>query len=130
MLRACDSCGATMAAKSPRARFCSDRCRKRFSRSPTSKAPVTGIADVLVERHPLVVVTTQTLEDAGVLDTIAGQQAVSLARRIASPHETGSAVASLSKELQAVVRVALARVSNDDPLDELRRRRDRKRNAH
>jgi hypothetical protein len=78
---------------------------------------------------PLVRTTRQALEDAGVLDSVAGQQALLLATRMTSPHETGAAVASMSKQLQAVVAEALKSVKLRDPLDELRLRRDAKRVA-
>jgi hypothetical protein len=51
-----------------------------------------------------------------------------LASRVESPHETGSAVAALSRELRTVLDVALAGVAvAADPVDELRVLRDRKR---
>jgi hypothetical protein len=75
----------------------------------------------------LLTVTEKTLSDAGVLDTVAGQQAVELARRIGSPFETGSAVAAMSRQLQAVMTEALKFAAAEDPLDELRKRRDAKR---
>jgi hypothetical protein len=78
---------------------------------------------------PLVAATRRDLEDAGVFDTVAGQQAILLATRMTSPHETGAAVASMSKQLQAVVGEALKSVKLRDPLDELRQRRDSRRVA-
>jgi hypothetical protein len=49
--------------------------------------------------------------------------------RILNPAETGSAVAALTKQLRDTLAAALdgSEVVVADPLDELRRRRDRKR---
>jgi hypothetical protein len=56
-------------------------------------------------------------------------QCVFLAERLsASTFDTGSAVAAVSRELRATMTAALADVPvANDPLDELRARRDRKR---
>jgi hypothetical protein len=71
---------------------------------------------------------TRELEAAGRLESWAGQVALELAYRVASPHETGAAVAALAKQLTASLAVALAGVAPAaDPLDEIRARRDRKR---
>ena len=69
------------------------------------------------------------LEVGGKLGTSLGAMCVFLAERLsASTFHTGSAVAAVSRELRATMTAALAdvRVAND-PLDELRARRDRKR---
>ncbi len=56
--------------------------------------------------------------------------ALELAYRVASPHETGAAVAALARELSVSMTKALAGVDRAaDPLDEIRARRDRKRAA-
>lgn len=71
-----------------------------------------------------------TLQDADRLDTVLGQQALALAAQIVSPFQTGAGVASLSKELRAVMAEAMRGVAAAaDPVDELRRRRDAKRAA-
>jgi len=71
---------------------------------------------------------TRELEAVGRLDTVAGQVALELAYRVASPHETGAAVASLYKQFREAMAEALAGVAvAADPLDEIRARRDRKR---
>jgi hypothetical protein len=76
----------------------------------------------------LVEATQRELSDASRLETVLGRQAVELARRIASPSETGASVASLSKEFRAVMEAAMEGVGvAADPLDELRARRERKR---
>jgi len=63
------------------------------------------------------------------LDPSLRSGAPALAYRVASPHETGAAVAALARELGATMTKALAGVTPAaaDPLDEIRARRDRKR---
>jgi hypothetical protein len=61
------------------------------------------------------------------LDTALGAQALEIAARMSSPFETGSSIASLSRELRAVMNDALKNAKKvADPVDELRQRRDRK----
>lgn len=89
-----------------------------FPVQPVEDVPTGGLVDA----------TKRELETAEVLDTVLGQQALALAQRILSPASTGASVASLSKELRTVMSEATAGVKvADDPLDELRARRDRKR---
>lgn len=64
------------------------------------------------------------LEAAGRLETVLGQQAVKLAERMCSQFDTGSATASVSRELRAVMDAALAGAPKAaDSLDELANRR-------
>lgn len=137
MSRECESCGVSFGAKSPRARFCSDRCRKRAQRTPAARAVKRGVEAPVVasvaagaDRSGLFGVTSRQLEAVDRLDTVLGQQALALAARIVSPVESGASVASLSKEFRAVMAEALEGVAvAADPMDELRRRRDLKRAA-
>lgn len=92
------ACGTTFTARHPRARFCSDRCRKRKQRVgevvelPTSPAPS--------EVGPVEAVTQRDLDAAGRLDSTLGQMCLALARRIDRPGmDTGSAVASVAGRL-------------------------------
>lgn len=76
---------------------------------------------------PLVVAVRAELEAADRLGCALGQQALALAQRIGNPFDTGSAVASLSKELRAVMDAALADAPKAaDALDELAGRRQQK----
>lgn len=133
MQRKCDSCGKTYEAKRAASRFCTATCRKRAQRAPSVVAlPPPDVDDTpsTPAASGLVSATIAELEEAGRLGTVLGQQAVELAKRVSSPHETGASVASLSKELRAVMESAMEGVGvASDPLDELRARRDRKRNA-
>lgn len=78
----------------------------------------------------LVAAVTRELEQAGRLHTAASQQALLLAARLCSAsHDTGSSISALSRELTSVMEVALKDTwvgSGPDPLDQLRRRRDKK----
>ena len=130
MHRRCDSCGRYYVAKRPSSRFCGDTCRKRYQRDPSSAPPPPpeGTEPQPVDSE-LVTETRRNLESAGRLNTVIGQQAVLIAQRLASPHETGASIASLSREFRVVMESALSDVAATDPLDELRDRRDRKRAA-
>lgn len=125
LLRNCDSCGVEYLAKRAASKYCSDTCRKRGSRSPAKPRPET-------ERAPLppadlVDTTRKQLEDAGVIDTVAGQSALILAGRMAGTFDTGSAIAALNRELHATMERALSLASVvADPMDELRARRERR----
>jgi hypothetical protein len=124
MQRHCDRCGKPYEAKRPTSKYCSSSCRSRQSTNP--KASVTAIPPK-TDAAGLTAVTERQLDAANRLDTVLGQQALALAQRIASPHETGASVASLSKEFRAVMEAAMDGVNAvANPLDELRARRERK----
>ncbi len=125
MKRSCDFCGIEYEPKSPKSRFCSPRCRVRNHRSPAS-ATVTPLPVRQDAPGGLVEALRAELAVNGMVDTVQGQQALALAARIESPAETGSGVASLSKELRVVMGELAGRVVADDPLDEIRARRLRK----
>lgn len=87
-------CGAAFEAQRSTAKFCSPRCRQRSKRSPaagtssgSSKSPSA------FEK-----VTLRELKKLGKLDTMLGQQVLIIARRMANGGETGSAIASLSRD--------------------------------
>jgi hypothetical protein len=120
MIRPCDFCLEPYEAKRlDRSRFCSPRCRGRAHRAGTA---------VPVEQGPvsseLVDVVTRTLVGHDALGTPLGQLAVTLAARLDAPRQRGSTVASLSKELRAVMAEVTASSAAPDIVDELRRRRD------
>ena len=114
-MRPCDSCGKPFEGQRSTARYCSGACRKRAQRgakvTPIGSKPATG----------LVAVATRELEEAGRLETTLGQAALALAVRIAAGNDTGSAVASLTRELRATLDAALAgaRVAAS-PLEQMR----------
>ena len=119
MQRQCDSCGNPYEAKRATSRYCGSTCRVRASRGALitpirEKRPPTGPAG-LVES------VRRELEEAERLESYAGQAAVDLATRIEGGGDTGSAVASLHRELRATMAEALAgaRVARS-PLERMR----------
>ena len=106
-------CGRSFSAKSNRARYCSDRCRKRAQRGggevvelPAKVGQVEG--SVLAVAGPVVTATFDALKAADRLETPHGAMALSLARRMDEPGlDTGSALAAVSRQLDAVLVVAL-----------------------
>ena len=73
---------------------------------------------------------TRELTEVDRLDTFAGQVALELAVRMANRREMGASVASLSKQLREAMAEAMVNVAVEvSPLDEIRARRDAKRNV-
>ncbi len=129
LVRTCEACGQGLEGKRPHARFCGPACRKRGSRrsAPPNRGRTEDVA-APIEDGGLVEALRRELETAGRLDTALGQQALALAVKLASPFDTGSAMAAVSRELRAVRGEALRGAEQvADPLDELRLRRDAKR---
>lgn len=81
------------------------------------------------EDFPITRRTKAELEEIGALDTSQGQMLLALARRADSGWETGSGLASISRQMTTVMEAI--RVEHQkpevDPVDELRALRDRKR---
>lgn len=122
MARSCAGCGDSIEARHPSAKYCSDTCRQRGSRKGRQAA-----AQQLTADYPLVAAVRAELEAADRLDSALGQQAVALAQHMASPFDTGSARAAVSRELRAVMDAALADAPKAaDALDELASRRQQK----
>lgn len=96
------TCGTTFEARNPRAKYCSDRCRKQAQRGGkvvVIPEPARTPAGGEVERT-----TTAALSEAGRLDTPLGAMCVALARRIDGPTmDTGSAVAALAARLSELL---------------------------
>jgi hypothetical protein len=123
MQRPCDACGEPYQAQRASSRFCSSRCRVRFHAAGGGKVAELPV----LSQGPLEAATARRLEAVGRLDSVLGQQALMLARRLDAPGEPGAAVASLSRELRAVMVEALEGVAAQaDDLDELKARRERK----
>lgn len=119
-------CGKQFETKSKRAKFCSPACRLRGHRSG-AVVPMAEPEEVL--SSGLLDATRDELERAGVADSVLGQQALELARRMSDPRSMGSSVATMSRELRAVMVEAMRAAPVASGLDELRSRRDRKRHA-
>jgi hypothetical protein len=131
MTRNCDVCGLSYDAKRPSSRYCSSKCRERNHRKPADDKRPRSLDDLGEMRASDLISTTQAaLEAADRIDTFLGQQALLLARKIGAPMDTGSSTAALSREYRAVMTDALKGASVvADTLDELKARRDLKRNA-
>ena len=130
----CLECQSLFEAKSRAATFCSGKCRQRASvrdkeaRKEGQLAPVSAISppDTAVSppESALVSTTRRELTDAGVVDTVPGQIALRLAQKLSQPGDTGSAMASLARQLSAAMAEALAGgEKKTDGLDELASRR-------
>lgn len=137
----CGECAAVFTARSPRARFCSARCRKASSRRPSEPAGTAEGAPIEGRRpeDPLVVAVQKELEHLSAVDTVDGQIAVHLARQVKAAK--GSSASSLAKELRTVLDRAAASAApqppapedpptgpepDDDEVTRLRRNRERK----
>ena len=124
MSRDCAVCGRAYMAKDPRSKYCGAACRQRHVRG----TPVRTATPVVGEATELVTVTRKALESVGRLDSVHGQLAMTIAAAVAAGGDTASGLASLSKELRAVMVEALGdgKVVGD-AMDELKARRRVKR---
>lgn len=125
MIRTCDTCAREYDAKTVRSRYCSTPCRRRANYTGAAKR-----RGQVVEARPqdatVVHAVRQALGGLGVLDTPRGRAALVLAGRLdAADQESGAGLASLARQLDALVASALAESpgSEPDPLDVLRARR-------
>lgn len=125
----CEVCQRPFVGRQARQRFCSPTCRSRGHRGTVIvQTPAHPAAEqVPDEQTGLVLAVRKELEAAGRLDTMLGQSAMLLAQQMCS-NRVALGSAALNKELRATMASALqgAEVA-DDPVDELRRRRDAKR---
>lgn len=136
MTLTCQRCGEKFEAKSPRAKWCSERCRKAVQRGadvvalPTAAAePEPVVSGVFVlDLGPVGSATYAELEKADRLDTPAGRVALALANRIDRPKgDTGSAMAAVARQhataLADALRSAGARTAPGQLQDQLAARR-------
>jgi hypothetical protein len=146
--RNCEICGTPFEAQRPTRKFCGPTCRQRNSRGSIARtADVTNHGRGSTELGPpptqppaeddyaLVDALRAELEAAGVVNSRPGQQALLLAEKMCE-FGTGGGTVALSRELQRVRAEALQRAHPtdelrrpvaDDFVDELQRRRERKR---
>lgn len=124
-------CGTRFEAKSARAVYCSDRCKKRGYRAGLKAAPA-GPAEPAPLPVPDVDVPSVTgaviaeLRDANALTSAAGLAAVRLAQLIdSSSVMSGAAVSGWVREMRAALAEARAESPAEevDPIDELERKR-------
>lgn len=135
MQRSCDVCGKVYEARRVTSKYCGSACRTRVSRANAAAgsaadpgAAVPATRDV--EGVDVVAAVRLRLQAAGRVADVAGQQALLLAHRLMTATvDTGSSLASVSKELRAVMAEALEGAAASDPIDELRARREAKRSG-
>lgn len=140
MQRTCDVCAKPFEAQRPTAKYCGSSCRARRSRAG-APVPVVAVAPVspgheqpdVDERPPvdgLIGAVRVELEELKQVNTVVGQHALELAKRIVNSPGMNTGVSSLSKELSRVLGEARsASTVVDDPVDDLKARRDAKRAA-
>jgi hypothetical protein len=127
MVITCVSCGSSFDAKNARAKYCSERCRKRVQRGgkvlelraddgPARPSPPDG------ERlGPVATATHAALTEAERLATPLGAAALALAARLDQPGtDTGSAVAALARQLEATLESATRGAGSASAPDQLR----------
>lgn len=132
-MRACQACGSSIEGRRSNVLFCSQTCKERVKKQ-RQRGTVVGLparSEAGDGESPLVASLVESLRAAERLETDEGQHALFLARRlVGASRDTGSAVASLSKEYRAARAEALAGAQVErSALDELRARRDAKRGA-
>jgi hypothetical protein len=133
----CAKCQTLFEARTRQATFCSVKCRQASSREDREArkdgkiAPVSSISPAETSDSPpvssLVAITLAKLEEAEAVETVEGQIALRLAEKLAGTGDTGSAMASLARQLSAAMSEALAAgTKKTDVLDELGAWRERK----
>lgn len=97
------TCGTTFEARHAKARYCSDRCRKRKGKSEEiASSPVLPVTGGAVEAA-----TSSALAEVGRLETPLGQACLVMARRLDFPGlDTGSALASVAGRLESLLATA------------------------
>lgn len=135
MRRACDFCGKTYEAKTGRSLYCHRvKCDKDRERDKKQKqrGPGAAVVDLPQREQPemrgTLEVTIAELTAADRLNSVHGQTAVAIARRIdfGSARDTGSSFAALVRELRSSLDAALAGAKTEGPVDELRRLREKR----
>lgn len=130
--RKCLRCGSPYKAARTTAKYCTASCRSMASQErrgllPAMKKPPAVVVDVDEPSSGLIESTRAALEQAGRLETVAGQSALRIAQAMTG-RETGAGLAALSKALSSVMAEALDGVrSSADHLDELKARREARR---
>lgn len=123
MTHKCQVCGDEFEGRA-NAKTCSKSCRDRKSRAPKMDPKIADEPN-----FALIDAVRDELDKHGALDSRPGRQALQLARMLSGDLSLMTGVASISKELDRIVRVAIEEcgAKEANPLDELRRRREAKR---
>ena len=134
MTRECDQCGKPFEAKRSTAKYCGSTCRARRA---TGQPPVKLASSAAVtplprpdERGPIAAATRVMLTDCARESTPLGVLALHLAATIDDLFTPANAKAALAKSLRETLAEAVKGADvPDNPVDELRRKRDLKRAA-
>lgn len=118
----CEGCGKRFEAKRSTAKWCSDACRKRGSRSGATSTP-GGKAATAAGRE-FETATRSELVRLGKADSLEGKRLLLLASRMANPSETGSALAALSKVHAQLIDELRAKTPAADIVDAAREAAD------
>jgi len=122
--KACEECGHEFTAKKTSARFCGAACRvranRKLHRQQQTSPEQQEEAPAIPPRGGLIGQVAADLIAAGVLETTPGRAALALAVRIESPMETGSAAATMTRELTRLMDAAAALApASQDTIDGL-----------
>lgn len=127
----CAACGKTFTARRSDARYCSSNCRGVASVERKLAGVAAKVAPPPPPKAPSVSDSVRAeLDRLGLVGSVAGTAALSLAARIDAQSESGAAMAAMVRELRATMAEASAgAVAELDVLDELRARREARRGA-
>ena len=130
MSRSCEVCGGPYEAIRATARFCGPACTKRAQRDPGVVRGPSALPVAVVGPDGLMVAAVRAqLEASGRDATYMGALALTLADRM-DGSKSIMGYAAMAKELRSTMDAALVGVKSvADPVDELRLRRDRVRDA-
>lgn len=129
-MRSCVVCGNQFHAIRDTAKYCGPTCTKRAQRNPGVVSEPSALPVVAVGPDGLMVVAVRAeLEASGRDGTYMGALALTLADRM-DGSKSIMGYAAMAKELRSTMDAALVGVRvAADPVDELRLRRDRVRDA-
>jgi hypothetical protein len=115
----CELCGNEFKARRATARFCSSSCRSKARRrtEPAGPDPDSALVDAV----------RRELDEAGCLDTVDGQIALQLARKMST--QTGKDLVGLVAELRNVLVRARSSAGGPDEVQRARHLREEKRRA-
>lgn len=129
----CAGCGDSFVAKTARAKWCGETCRKRALRAKPKSTPAARKAAASSPRRQVKSgfekATEAELRKLGKLTTMLGQQALLLAKRMGRDDEGMSALATLSREHSRIMEQLGATVPPPDEVTQARQAREAKRRA-
>lgn len=129
MERACDSCQGLYEAIRQTSRFCSPRCRQRAQRGHVVPLAARTPEPEFYVPAALYAATLAELTAAGRESSALGVAALSVASRVDSGQDSGSAVASLVREWRTTLAAATDGVKTGSHVDELREKRQARRSG-